>query len=154
LRRVSEEEPRPIREINPEIPDWLCAIIGKLHAKRPDERFQSAKEVAELLERHLAHFQQPAPSPPATALEHGFPTVPQPPTEGLPGPTKKGDVRSEKWRGQETVPQPGQETVPQPEPDSRSLEARPRQRPVARSRLVPWLVAAAVLLLLGMCLCP
>ena len=60
LKRVIEDTPRPIREINPEIPDWLCEIVAKLHAKKPADRFQSAKEVAELLEQHLAHLQQPS----------------------------------------------------------------------------------------------
>ena len=59
LRRVIDALPRPIREINNEIPDWLCDIIAKLHAKKPEERFQTAKEVAELLGQHLAHLQQP-----------------------------------------------------------------------------------------------
>jgi serine/threonine protein kinase len=59
LRRVCDEEPRPIREINPDIPDWLLVIIAKLHAKEPCERFQTAAEVAELLGRCLAHLQQP-----------------------------------------------------------------------------------------------
>jgi hypothetical protein len=59
LKRVIEASPRPIREINDEIPEWLCDIIAKLHAKKPGERFQSAKEVAEILQQHLAHLQQP-----------------------------------------------------------------------------------------------
>ena len=63
LKRVCEETPTPIREINPEIPDWLVAVIDKLHAKDPAERFQSAAEVAELLGRHLAHVQQPSVVP-------------------------------------------------------------------------------------------
>ncbi len=63
LRRITDEEPRPIREINPEIPDWLCGIVGKLMAKRPDDRFQSASEVAALLEQCLAHVQQPTVVP-------------------------------------------------------------------------------------------
>jgi WD40 repeat protein len=60
LKRVSEDTPRPIREINPDVPDWLCAVITRLHAKDPAERFQSAAEVAELLGQYLAHLQEPA----------------------------------------------------------------------------------------------
>ncbi|HLW66736.1 MAG TPA: family 16 glycoside hydrolase, partial [Gemmataceae bacterium] len=63
MKRVIEDAPRSIREINPEIPDWLEAIIAKLHAKKPEDRFQSAKELAQLLEQHLAHLQQPGKVP-------------------------------------------------------------------------------------------
>ena len=49
LKRVAEDTPRPIREIIPETPQWLCDIIAKLHAKNPDDRFQSAREVADVL---------------------------------------------------------------------------------------------------------
>ena len=59
LKRVCEDTPRPIRESNPEIPDWLCAIVAKLQDKDPAQRFQSAAGVAELLGNHLAHLQQP-----------------------------------------------------------------------------------------------
>jgi formylglycine-generating enzyme required for sulfatase activity len=54
LKRVAEDEPRPVREIIPEVPQWLCDVLTKLHAKDPVARFQSAREVAELLERCLA----------------------------------------------------------------------------------------------------
>lgn len=64
LKRVCDESPRPIREVNPDIPDWLANIIAKLLAKKPSDRFQSAKEVAELLEQCLAHMQQPEANPP------------------------------------------------------------------------------------------
>jgi serine/threonine protein kinase len=57
LKRVIDAAPRPIREINNEIPDWLCDIVGKLHAKKPEERFQTANEVAELLGQRLADVQ-------------------------------------------------------------------------------------------------
>jgi serine/threonine-protein kinase len=63
LKRVCEEEPRPVREVNPDVPDWLAAIIAKLHAKNPDNRFQTAAEVADLLGRHLAHLQAPTQAP-------------------------------------------------------------------------------------------
>jgi serine/threonine protein kinase len=49
LKRVAEDKPRAIREIIPETPQWLCDIIAKLHAKNPDERYQSAREVADVL---------------------------------------------------------------------------------------------------------
>jgi serine/threonine protein kinase/formylglycine-generating enzyme required for sulfatase activity len=49
LKRVAEESPRPIPEIIPETPAWLCEIIAKLHAKNPDDRYQSAREVADVL---------------------------------------------------------------------------------------------------------
>ncbi|MGA2258286.1 MAG: serine/threonine-protein kinase [Thermoguttaceae bacterium] len=68
LRRITDEEPRPIREINPEIPGWLCQIVAKLMTKRPEDRFQSAREVASLLEQCLAHVQQPTVVPLPAAL--------------------------------------------------------------------------------------
>lgn len=63
LRRIADSQPRPIRDLNPQIPDWMAAIIDKLHAKSPQGRFASADEVARLLEGCLAHVQQPAAVP-------------------------------------------------------------------------------------------
>jgi serine/threonine-protein kinase len=59
LRRITDETPRPISELNPEIPAWLTAIISRLHAKDPAARYGSADEVAQLFEHCLAHIQQP-----------------------------------------------------------------------------------------------
>lgn len=59
LRRIRETPPRPIREINADIPEWLERIVMKLLAKSPAERFATATEVATLLEQCLAHVQQP-----------------------------------------------------------------------------------------------
>jgi len=58
LKRVAEEQPRPIEDIIPEVPQWLSAIISKLLAKKPQERFASALEVAILLEHRLLDLQQ------------------------------------------------------------------------------------------------
>jgi serine/threonine protein kinase/formylglycine-generating enzyme required for sulfatase activity/Tol biopolymer transport system component len=60
LRRVIDEAPRPIREVNAEIPEWLCDIIDKLLAKKLEERYQTAKEVAGVLEESLARLQYPS----------------------------------------------------------------------------------------------
>src|SRR4051812_4446368 len=54
LKRVIDAAPRPIRETNNEVPEWLCALISRLHAKKPEDRFQTAREVADLLGQHLA----------------------------------------------------------------------------------------------------
>jgi hypothetical protein len=66
LRLVEQGELQPIREINPDIPEWLAAVVERLQAKDPADRFQSAAEVAHLLEAFLAHLQQPTsrPEPP------------------------------------------------------------------------------------------
>jgi hypothetical protein len=69
LKRVIDDTPRPIQEVNPEIPGFLCDLIARLHAKKPAGRFASAREVADLLGQHLAHLQQPnqVPMPEAVA---------------------------------------------------------------------------------------
>jgi len=59
LRRISDDRPRRIREINPEIPEWLCALVERLHEKEAGRRYQTAEEVAALCEQCLAHLQQP-----------------------------------------------------------------------------------------------
>ncbi len=44
LRRITDDQPKPIREVNADIPDWLCAIISKLMSKQASERFDSAAD--------------------------------------------------------------------------------------------------------------
>ena len=59
LRRICDDEARDVREVNADVPAWLAAIIAKLLAKAPADRFQSAAEVADLLRQWLAHLAQP-----------------------------------------------------------------------------------------------
>jgi tRNA A-37 threonylcarbamoyl transferase component Bud32 len=58
LKRVCDETPRPIREVNPDIPEPLCRLIDRLHAKKPADRPASAQEVADLLSAMLAGLNQ------------------------------------------------------------------------------------------------
>jgi serine/threonine protein kinase len=58
LKRVVEEQPRPIREIIPETPEWLASIIAQLQSKLPAGRFASARKVAELLDDCLLALQK------------------------------------------------------------------------------------------------
>jgi serine/threonine protein kinase len=72
LRRVCDDVPRSLREIDPQIPDWLESIIARLHAKDPADRYASAAEVADLLGRCLAHVQEPGQHPlPITNIKPG-----------------------------------------------------------------------------------
>ena len=80
LRRVCDDTARPIREVNPDVPEWLVEIIDRLLAKQPEDRFQTAAEVAELLGRHLAHVQDPGSTP----FPGRLPAVRAPPCR--PGP--------------------------------------------------------------------
>jgi hypothetical protein len=59
IRRVCDESPRPIREVNPEVPEALCRLIERLHAKKPSDRPASAQEVADLLAGLLAELSEP-----------------------------------------------------------------------------------------------
>ena len=75
LKRVCDEMPADVRDVNPDIPDWLAEIIDKLHAKRPRDRFQSADEVARLLSRHLRHLRSPEKFEKPGPLDHPPTTV-------------------------------------------------------------------------------
>jgi serine/threonine protein kinase len=57
LKRICEVAPRPIQRANPDVPDWLCTIVDRLLAKSPSDRFQTAAEVAGLLQKYLAMLQ-------------------------------------------------------------------------------------------------
>lgn len=54
LKRVTEEQPVPLRERNPDLPEWFVLLVDRLLAKKPADRFQSAREVANTLEHFWA----------------------------------------------------------------------------------------------------
>jgi eukaryotic-like serine/threonine-protein kinase len=54
LQRITQEAHRPLREVNPEIPLWLADLVDRLLQKKPEDRFQSAAEVAEIMNHHYA----------------------------------------------------------------------------------------------------
>ena len=59
MRKIIDESPTPIRELNSDIPEWLESIVEKLMAREKADRFGSADEVHKLLERCLSHVKQP-----------------------------------------------------------------------------------------------
>jgi Leucine-rich repeat (LRR) protein len=54
IRRVCDETPQPIREVNLDIPEPLSQLIGRLHAKKPAHRPASAQGIADELTGLLA----------------------------------------------------------------------------------------------------
>lgn len=70
MRRIAESAPTPIREINPEIPDWFCAIVDALLSKQKENRPATALNLRTLLSHCLNHVQQPLKCP--------LPHIPQP----------------------------------------------------------------------------
>lgn len=65
IHRVCNDEPRRIRDLNPDVPQWLEDFICRLIAKKKERRFQSASTVALLLGTELAHLQDPTAGEPA-----------------------------------------------------------------------------------------
>lgn len=63
LRKITDSEPRRLREVNSEMPEWLEYVVHWLLAKSPDGRPQSAEHVERLLRSALAHVQQPTSVP-------------------------------------------------------------------------------------------
>lgn len=59
MKKIGEEPSKPIQSLNPDIPEWLCAIIGKLHSKDPKSRFESSDALRDVLSGCLSHVQQP-----------------------------------------------------------------------------------------------
>jgi serine/threonine-protein kinase len=97
LRRVCDEEPRPLGEVNPDVPESLEAVIRRLHAKDPAGRYRSAAEVAEVLGRQLAERQRPGPRPtrpaPGPAVAVAVAVAPAPAAR----PAAKPDGLSSDW---------------------------------------------------------
>lgn len=60
LNRIGNDQPRSLREINPDVPEWLDAIVARLLSKDPNLRYQSSSEIAELLKNWQAHLLDPA----------------------------------------------------------------------------------------------
>jgi len=59
LNRICNEQPSPVREVNSEVSKTFADIIEKLLAKDPDDRFQTAGQLHEVLEQYLAYLHQP-----------------------------------------------------------------------------------------------
>ncbi|MFK8112814.1 MAG: protein kinase [Rubripirellula sp.] len=59
LMKVSEARQPRLEEVNPTVPTWLAAIVDRLLSLDPGDRYQSATELKNDLEKCLAHSQNP-----------------------------------------------------------------------------------------------
>lgn len=76
LRKITDTEPRSIREQNPQIPEWLEDVVKLLMCKDVAGRSNSAKQVSKLLEECLAHVQRPITNPLPSSLRKQVSTLP------------------------------------------------------------------------------
>ncbi|HZV03072.1 MAG TPA: bifunctional serine/threonine-protein kinase/formylglycine-generating enzyme family protein [Planctomycetota bacterium] len=93
LAHVNEPPPRP-SELVPELPSWVDVVIGRMLAKKPEERFPSLASVVDALERkgeatRAAPVAAPAPPPridfsEVAKAEKGLKPVPVPPPTWRP----------------------------------------------------------------------
>jgi serine/threonine protein kinase len=54
ILRHATQQPRPLEEVNPEIPPALSQVVTTMLAKDPNQRYQTPAQVAEALKRVLA----------------------------------------------------------------------------------------------------
>jgi len=60
MKKVCEATPRPIAQVNPNIPEWLGQLTEQLLRKQPEQRIQTATEIVEILESRLVPAGHPA----------------------------------------------------------------------------------------------
>src|SRR5262245_3299919 len=69
LKQIAETKHRPLREVNPDAPEWLAEMVDELLAKKVEDRYQSAADLAEVLEYHWAHMRSSSHDLPAVCQE-------------------------------------------------------------------------------------
>lgn len=125
-----QQNPEPLSKLNPNVPPGLEAIVLKAMAKEPNDRYQSAAEMVEDIDRLLAG-QVPLASPHNEAPTRMMTSGNLPPSGGDTGPVTRYD----------TTPPPSGETPVYREPGRSD-----------RTTLTIGIIAAVALLLLGVIL--
>jgi serine/threonine-protein kinase len=130
IRRVCDGRLPALRSLRPEVPRWLVAVVARLHARNPADRFQSAAEVADLLAGCLAHVQQPTVFPLPPALRSVWrPSRAQPVVVSLAVLLGLVAAALLSWPGDES-----QRPVREP---ATTVKRRPAQRPAERGVAEP-----------------
>ncbi len=127
-----------LRQIAADTPDGLIAIIHKALAKQPEDRYQSAAELAAAL-RALPL------SAPATVVESKRPAVPATLVESAPRVTPPPPPTPAPPPAQRSTPPPPVAPAAAPVGQPKASPAAPRQK----AGLSPWLVGCGVLAVVG-----
>jgi serine/threonine protein kinase len=78
----------PLREVRPEVPPALASVVARAMARPPEERFESASELADAFAGSLARNPEAEPTlamaaVPAVAPTRTLPVVPRPPRQTM-----------------------------------------------------------------------
>ncbi|MFC1706680.1 protein kinase, partial [Planctomycetota bacterium] len=154
LRRVLEEMPTPVRQLNPAIPTQVSDLVERCMQKDPDDRFQSPSEMlgaidraSEILDGHACGpgpEETPVPAgPPAPDAEGSAPEVEaSTPATGawtVPPPEAEGAVPEV----EASTPATGAWTVPPPEPVAASPGSSPSAAGPPGGAGAPWTVSVS-----------
>lgn len=80
IQRIQQQPPRPLRAVNPAVPEWLALVVDRALRKAPAERFPTAAALRQALQSPEVPGLQPvlAPSPPPRVV------IPPPPPQRQP----------------------------------------------------------------------
>jgi len=142
LFKIIQEEPEPLKTIDPLIPEEAIRIVQKALSKVPETRYQTGSELAQDLlalaqPGHVPTLRQ-ADTPTTAVAAPDAPTVATPPTDASP-PTARGTISSSPTVPRGTSPAdaatapvpPTRVAPPPPAPDTRPRRptAAPGRRP-------------------------
>lgn len=70
MQRIVHEEMPNLRNVSPDVPNWMEQLIKRLLEKQAENRLETAHQVANILQGELAHLQNPVEKPRPTRDWH------------------------------------------------------------------------------------
>ncbi len=143
--KIITEEPTPIREVDPGLPEDVSRILARALSKAPETRYQTGREFADDLLALTRPGSLPTIRQTELATSPGGPASAEPPTLATP-PTLGGPALATKL----TAPPPPrpQQARPAPVPPARPSEA-PARATARKGSAGPLIAFAAVFVVFG-----
>jgi serine/threonine protein kinase/WD40 repeat protein len=91
-----QEEPQPVTALRPDVPAGLWAVLAKMLAKKPADRYQTPIEVAKALQPFAPADAKPAAPAPPGVPPHGKPGRPGGDTDAIKGPARQPEPRDKR----------------------------------------------------------